>query len=117
MHEPPTTPSGSLLRHDYIVANGNIYSFQAGDTGSILDMLWSQGWVDYENELPFNDYCETISDDENFADAIQQAVTEIGAPKYNVYAYRGTTPHWLGARNCQTWADDVIKRATEIHHQ
>ena len=59
--------------------------------------------------------CETINDDPAFDAAALQAIGQIGAPKYNVFAYPFTTPYLLGARNCQTWADEIIKRAAEIY--
>jgi hypothetical protein len=108
-NNPAMSPSGNPLRHDYLVADDEVFSFQAGG-----NMLWSDGQVD-QNENKSNDQCEVVSDDPKFDDAVKQAVSEIGAPKYNVYAYPSTTPHMLGARNCQTWADDVLNEANQIY--
>lgn len=33
---------------------------------------------------------------------------KVGAPKYAVDAYPGTPAYILGARNCQTWVDQVL---------
>jgi len=107
-NKPAMSPSGTPLRHDFLVIDGDVYSFQAGD-----NMLWSDGFID-DDELTDNEMCETVNDDKEFDEAAKQAIVEIGSPNYNVYAYPFTTPHMLGARNCQTWADDVINRTTEI---
>lgn len=107
-NEPAATPNGSPLRHDYLVVDGDVYSFQAGD-----NMIWSQGYVD-NNEKSSNAFCETVSEDPAFDNAVLDAINEIGAPNYNVAAYPGTIQHVFGARNCQTWADDVVDRASDI---
>ena len=39
---PPMTPSGSPLRHDFLVADEDILSFQAEGPG-VWDMIWSDG--------------------------------------------------------------------------
>ncbi len=111
MNNPAMSPSGNPLRHDYLVVGNDVYSFQAGN-----NMFWSDGYID-NNEKTDNELCETINDDPKFDEAALQAISELGEPKYNVFAYPFTTPHLLGARNCQTWADDVIDRATEIYNQ
>ena len=111
MNNPATSPSGNPLRHDYLVVGNYVYSFQAGD-----NMLWSDGFID-NNEKTDNGSCESVNDDPKFDKATLKAISEIGAPKYNFYAYPFTTPHMFGARNCQTWADEVIDRATEIYNQ
>ncbi|WP_434031669.1 RHS repeat domain-containing protein [[Pseudomonas] boreopolis] len=106
----PVAPSGDLLRHDYLVAGGEVFSFQAGS-----NMFWSQGRID-NNEIKNNGKCEVISKDAKFDEAVEKAVKEIGAPKYNLLAYPagpGAGAYLLGARNCQTWADDVIKKAIQ----
>jgi len=107
-NNPAKKPKGNPLRHDYLVVNDEVFSFQAGDS-----MLWSDGRID-SNEKTSNEECELISEDPEFDEAVKEAVDGIGAPKYNVWAYRGTTTHMVGARNCQTWADDVLRRAEKI---
>lgn len=102
------SPNLNPIRHDYLVVDDDVYSFQSGDS-----MIWSQGFID-SDEYTDNAKCETISEDSDFDKAMLQAIKETGAPKYNVWSYPGTTPCLLGARNCQTWADDVIWRAQQI---
>lgn len=74
-----------------------------------MQLLWSQGWID-KKESP-NALCTVISEDPEYANAVRDSARNVGEPTYNVGAYRGTLPHVLGARNCQTWADDVLREA------
>ena len=99
-------PGGNPFRHDYISVSGEIYSFQAGDS-----MVWSQGHVDREGELPDNPKCTMVCSDNKFDKYVKEAAAEIGEPNYCVVAYPGTTPYLFGARNCQTWASDVLDLA------
>jgi RHS repeat-associated protein len=108
-NNPAVRPSGNPFRHDYLVIGEEVYSFQAGG-----NLFWSEGFLDNDENLS-NDQCEVVSNDPNFDNAVKKAVTEIGAPKYNVYAYPLTIPHFLGARNCQTWTDDVLNQAKKIY--
>ncbi len=94
----------SPLRHDYLNVSGSILSFQAGDS-----MIWSQGWID-DNERT-DRMCQMVCDDDKFDNYVFQAANEIGAPAYCVMANPGTLPHLSGARNCQTWANDVLALA------
>ena len=107
----PLPPSGTPLRHDYLVVNNEVYSFQAGSGRT--DMIWSQGFID-DNEHLDNPHSIIISENPDFDTAVLKAIDEIGAPKYNVAAYPYTPAHAIGARNCQTWADEVLDRANEI---
>ena len=104
----PMSPSGTPLRHDFLIADGTVYSFQAGK-----NMIASQGRID--NDEKQNDKCKSISTDPKFDEAVARAVEEIGAPKYNVVAYPGSLAYATGFRNCQTWATNVLDRAREIH--
>jgi RHS repeat-associated protein len=104
----PVSPSGSPLRHDYLVVDGKVSSFQAGPS-----MAWSQGRID-NNEAPGNGQCKSVSKDSKFDRAVVKAISEIGAPKYNLWAYPSTVTHALGARNCQSWTADVLRRAAQI---
>ncbi|MGS0680681.1 hypothetical protein ACVBIL_05940 [Shewanella sp. 125m-7] len=108
---PAVEPSGNLLRHDYLIVDDEIFSF--GPEGN---MLLSQGKV-ADNESLDNGLCQVISESEVFDNAVRKAAGEIGEPMYNVYAYPLTTPHLFGARNCQTWVDDVLDRASEIYKE
>ncbi|WP_426178332.1 RHS repeat-associated core domain-containing protein, partial [Massilia sp. TWR1-2-2] len=100
----PTAPSGNPLRHEYLVVNGKVFSFMPGDS-----MLWSQGRID--NNESINGRCESVSKDSKFDSAVEKAIAEVGAPKYSIAAYPGTTAHLFGARNCQSWAATVLRRA------
>ena len=107
--EPPMSPlSFNPLRHDYLVVSGTVYSFQSGGS-DWWDMLLSQGRID-DNEVT-NGLCVMICDDDGFDRFLRNAVDEIGAPTYCVGAYPGTPEYKAGARNCQTWANDVIRVA------
>jgi len=72
--------------------------------------VWSQGRID-DDELPDNPKCKMVCDDQKFDQYVLDAAKDIGAPNYCVVAYPGTTPWLLGARNCQTWASDVLNMA------
>lgn len=96
----------NLLRHDYLNISGQIRSFQAGD-----NMAWSQGRIDRNEDQEKG--CQMVCDDDKFDKYVLDAVNEIGAPTYCVIAYPGSIYHALGARNCQTWANDVLNKAKE----
>jgi RHS repeat-associated protein len=106
MNKPPRPPHGNPLRHDFISVSGQTLSFQAGD-----NPLVSQGRVDTRNELPDNPKCTMVCNDDAFDQYVMQAAMEMGAPAYCLWAYPGTKVHRLGARNCQTWVDDVLELA------
>jgi len=108
----PVPPSGSPLRHDYLVVDGKVYSFVPG-SGATSDLAWSQGRLS-NDESTSNDQCKSVSKDPAFDRAVERAITEVGRPKYNVWAYPSTITHALGARNCQSWAAQVLRRAAEI---
>ncbi len=109
--EKPVSPSGNPLRHDYLSVSGQTLSFQMGS-----NMFWSQGEVK-ENEKPSNPKCRMVCEDDRFDKYVKKAATKIGEPTYCVAAYPGTTPHLLGARNCQTWAKDVVSLAKEMYKE
>jgi hypothetical protein len=79
-------------------------------------MIWGQGRID-DNERPANSKCAMVCSDNKFDKYVKQAAKEIGAPTYCVTAYPGTLPHLLGARNCQTWADDVLNLAKKKYRE
>jgi RHS repeat-associated protein len=111
--EPAINPnSPNPLRHDFLVVSGVIYSFQAGGH-DWWDFLLSQGRVD-QNEIQ-NDLCTMICDDDEFDNHVKKAIGEIGRPLYCGNAYPGTLQYLAGARNCQTWADDVIRTAKKSY--
>lgn len=105
----PMNPTGhNPLRHDYLVVSGQVYSFQSGGN-DWWDMLLSQGRIDDNESINF--LCTMICDDEQFDQYVKDAVNEIGAPTYCVGAYPGTPEFKAGARNCQTWVNDVVNLA------
>ena len=100
-----TTPGGiNVLKHEFLNVSGKTLSFMP--TGN---MAWSKGSV-LGNEYP-NGSCEMVCNDDKFDSYVYAASKEIGAPTYCVWARDGTDAHALGARNCQTWVDDVLKLA------
>ena len=102
---PTTTPGGvNVLKHEFLNVSGKTLSFMP--TGN---MAWSKGSV-LGNEYP-NGSCEMVCNDDKFDSYVYAASKEIGAPTYCVWAREGTGAHGLGARNCQTWVDDVLKLA------
>lgn len=105
--KPPMNPNGNPFRHDYLSVSGQVLSFQAGDS-----MVWSRGYIDDE-EYPDNPKCTMVCEDDKFDQYVLDAAREIGSPNYCVTAYLGTTPWFAGARNCQTWVDDVLIRAKQ----
>jgi RHS repeat-associated protein len=102
----PATSQNNLLRHEYLNVSGQILSFQAGD-----NMSWSKGRID-NNEDQIKG-CRTVCWDNAFDKYVLEAANEVGAPTYCLLAYPGTLPHMLGARNCQTWDDEVLAIAKE----
>lgn len=104
--EKPEVRSRTPFRHDYLNVSGRILSFQAGG-----NIAWSQGRIDGNEDQ--NKGCVMVCDDDKFDAYVLASADEIGAPKYCLIAYPGTLPHLAGARNCQTWADDVLQRAKE----
>ena len=55
----------------------------------------------------------SVCADDNYDKYVIDAAREIGAPTYCVLAYPGSVQYSLGARNCQTWANDVLALATK----
>jgi RHS repeat-associated protein len=105
--EGPNRSGNNPIRHDYLVVSGEILSFQAGN-----NWLWSQGRIDTGGEDP-NRTCPVVCSDDAFDDFVLRAAATVGAPNYCLVATPGTLGHALGGRNCQTWADDVLKLARE----
>lgn len=75
-------------------------------------MIWSQGAIDF-NEYPDNSECVTVCDDPEFDSYVIDAVHDMGPTVYSVTAYSWTTLYLFGARNCQSWVNDVLRRARE----
>jgi hypothetical protein len=106
----PATSRFNPLHHEYLNVSGIILSFQAGD-----NWLWSQGRID--NNEDQDKGCDMVCTDDKFDAYVLKAAQEIGAPTYCIAAYPGTTPYILGARNCQTWVSDVLKKAREEYQK
>lgn len=100
----------NLLRHDYLNVSGTIFSFQAGS-----NMFWSQGRIDDDESQDKG--CRMVCDDDKFDKYVFEAAKEVGALTYCVTAYPGKLPYTLGDRNCQTWVDDVLKKAKRKYLQ
>jgi len=80
-------------------------------------MIWSQGRVeigDSSGESPNRDSCVVVLFDE-YDNDVYQAIREEGELKYNVLAYSDTLMYNLGARNCQSYARDIVFKAIIIH--
>ena len=110
-NKPTVPPSGNPLRHDYLVVNDDVFSFQAGD-----NMYWSDGFID-SDEYTDNDQCVVVYEGNDHDQSVIDAVKKIGAPKYNIGAYKYTAFHSFGARNCQSWVNEVLETATEIYNR
>ena len=106
-YEPAVEPEGSLLRHDYLVVSGTVLSFTNGG-----NPLLSKGDRN-SDEDPDNPKCKLICDDDKFDSYVIEAADQIGVPLYNVGAYPGLPGYLIGARNCQTWAREVLELAKQ----
>ncbi|GLS04988.1 hypothetical protein GCM10007860_21370 [Chitiniphilus shinanonensis] len=100
------TPAWNPLRHDYLIVAGQTYGMTTEG-----NMIWSDGTVLRGSERKNNNSCKKISDDPDFDKAVLQAIEKIGTPTYNVGAFPGTLGWLLGARNCQSYVDDVLDQA------
>ncbi len=94
----------NLTRHDYLNVSGKILSFTTEG-----NMALSRGIVK-NNEDP-NKGCVMYCKDDKFDKYVHDAAAEVGEPMYCVIAYPFSFQHMAGARNCQTWVDDVLKIA------
>ncbi|HRQ15413.1 MAG TPA: RHS repeat-associated core domain-containing protein, partial [Promineifilum sp.] len=107
---PAMPPSGTLFRHDYLIVDGKVQSFQRGE-----NYVWSKGEI-LSNESTENSKCVSVSKDPEFDRAVEAAIEAIGEPAYNFWAYPNSFAYVFGARNCQSWASDVLHRALRIHN-
>ncbi|ACM19395.1 RHS repeat protein [Geotalea daltonii FRC-32] len=108
----PKTSKYNPLRHDYLSVSGTFVGFQRGS-----NMLWSKGRVDVgKDKEEDNGKCHTtICSDDRFDKYVMAFVDY--APTYCIAANPDTIQHAAGARNCQTWADTVIKKAKENYRK
>lgn len=102
--DKPATARDKLFAHQYLNVSGKIFSFQKTDS-----MLWGPGTV-LENEDQ-NKGCEYECKDRRFDKYVIDAAAKLGEPTYCVVAFRGTAQYEQGARNCQSWAGDVLDMA------
>lgn len=107
-NEPPLPGNSTWpLRHEYIVVNGQAYSFQPSGSE-----LLSPGQI-LNNENPNNGQCSVLCADPQFDSAVLNAIGTIGAPSYCLLATYDSLAHAVGMRNCQTWAQDVLNLAKQ----
>ena len=106
----PALPGDSYwpLRHEYLVVNGQSFSFQP--TG---DPLLSPGSVLHNEKA--NSQCTTLCNDPNFDSAVLSAISTIGTPTYCLLAIHGSAYADVGLRNCQTWTEDVLNLAKQTY--
>ena len=85
----PTSPSPmNPLRHDFLVVDGKVRSFMPGD-----NIIWSDGRISSDESA--NSQCKSVSKDPKFDRAVEKAINQIGAPKYNLWAAPGELTHAL----------------------
>jgi len=99
-------------RHDYLDVSGTSIGFYA--TGN---PAWGPGIVKRGNETDRTS-CSPICNDDKFDAYVLAAAREIGAPTYCAIASAEFSPDGpiaeaFGARNCQSWARDVIAKAKQ----
>ncbi|MDX1455620.1 MAG: RHS repeat-associated core domain-containing protein [Gammaproteobacteria bacterium] len=98
------------FRHDYLNISGDFLGFgPKEDTAG--NLIWGEGKVSSDEII--GKACNMICFDDKFDSYVKEAAAEIGEPNYNLAAFRGLPAHMAGARNCQTWVDDVINLAKE----
>ncbi|WP_375591828.1 carbohydrate-binding protein [Chitiniphilus eburneus] len=102
-------PAWNPVRHDYLIVGDQSYGLTPHS-----NMIWSKGRID-SPERKNNKKCEMISSDPKFDDATRQAIKKMGSPTYNVGAFPGTLGWVLGARNCQSWAEEILEEAKKIY--
>ena len=100
----PAAEPDAVLRHEYLNVSGTILSFTTEG-----NPLWSQGKVD-RIEDP-NKGCRLICDDDRFDAYVFAAAQQVGAPTYCILAFKGSPMYERGARNCQSWTDEVLSIA------
>ncbi|MGE0581571.1 MAG: RHS repeat domain-containing protein [Steroidobacteraceae bacterium] len=99
-------------RHDYLDVSGQSLGFYADGNPA-----WGPGVVRYGNEADRTG-CKLICGDDKFDAYVLAAAREIGAPTYCAIAsaefgLSGIATEAAGARNCQSWARDVLAKAKQ----
>ncbi|NRA83567.1 MAG: RHS repeat-associated core domain-containing protein [Gammaproteobacteria bacterium] len=95
----------SPIRHDYLVINGKSQGFTASG-----NFVMSDGKI-IDTDDANNSKCETIHAGNDKDQAVLDAIDKVGVPTYSVFARTNTGACMMGARNCQSWAQDVLKIA------
>ncbi len=109
--QPLPGNSSDPFRHEYIVVNGQAFSFQPSG-----NELLSPGQV--LNNENANSQCTTLCDDPDFDMAVMGAIAVIGHPTYCLLAVPGSYAYThMGLHNCQTWSQDVLALAKQIYLQ
>jgi RHS repeat-associated protein len=111
----PATSKNNPFRHEFLNVSGTFVGFQAGD-----NLLWSQGRVEIGKNIELDGgRCHTtICNDDRFDQYVLDAARSIPPPTYCVLATKNNIGILLtGARNCQTWALEVIEKAKEEYRK
>ncbi len=107
----PMSPSTyNPLRHDYLVISGQSRGFEPSG-----NLMLSKGNIRNTDDAN-NSKCETLVSDNSKDQAVLDAIVKVGAPMYSVGAGRYPVVLSLGlvlagARNCQSWTQDVLDNA------
>jgi RHS repeat-associated protein len=106
------TSQTNPFRHDYLDVSGQFIGFYSAP-GS--NPAWGKGVVAGQGEQD-GGRCSPLCNDNKFDAYVLQAAQEIGAPTYCATASAswglgGLVQEAEGARNCQSWASDVIAKA------
>lgn len=102
------------IRHDYLDVSGKFIGFYSA---AGANPMWGRGVVAGSNESD-SGRCSPLCDDDKFDSYVLAAAAEIGAPTYCAIAsadfgLQGLAAEAAGARNCQSWARDVIAKAKQ----
>lgn len=110
--QSPSTTRLNPTRHDYLDVSGQSIGLYAGG-----NFLLGPGQVQRGTEQDRSS-CKTICSDPKFDAYVLSAALEIGAPTYCAIAsaefgLSGLIAEAAGARNCQSWARDVLAKAKQ----
>jgi RHS repeat-associated protein len=102
------------IRHDYLDVSGQFIGFYSAPGAN---PAWGSGVVAGQNEQD-GGRCSPLCNDDKFDAYVMAAAQEIGAPTYCAIAsaefgLSGLAAEAAGARNCQSWARDVIAKAKQ----
>lgn len=109
--ELPPTPPWNPFRHDYFRLTDDFVGFHPATD----NLVWTAGEVRWGGESAAG--CHTnVCDDDRFDQYIVIAATAY-VPTYAIFALPDSIYYQLGARNCQTWADDILERARQDYFE